>query len=50
MMEIKTVLRTVLQRVELHAAGSRDERASRTRRSIAVVPARGARVIASARA
>ncbi len=49
-MELKTVLRTVLQRVELHAAGSRDERASRTRRSIAVVPARGARVIASARA
>ena len=48
-MELKTVLRTVLQRIALHAAGSRDERASRTRRSIAVVPARGARVIATAR-
>ncbi len=43
-MELKTVLRTVLERVELRPAGRRGERASRTR-SIAVVPARGARVI-----
>jgi cytochrome P450 family 135 len=48
MMEFKTVLRTVFQHLELRAVGSRDERACRTR-SIAVVPARGARVIASAR-
>jgi cytochrome P450 len=48
-MELKTILRTVLQRVELRAAGRRDERASRTR-SIAIVPARGARAVASARA
>lgn len=48
MMGLKTVLRTVLRHVELRAAGFRDERASRTR-SIAMVPARGARVIASAR-
>lgn len=48
-MELKTVLRTVLQRVELRAAEPRDERASRTR-SIAIVPARGARAVATARA
>jgi cytochrome P450 len=48
MMEIKTVLQTVMQRIELHAANPRDERSNRTR-SIAIVPARGTRVIATAR-
>jgi cytochrome P450 family 135 len=47
-MEIKTVLRTVLGRVELRAADLRDERPSRTR-SVGIVPARGARAIATTR-
>lgn len=47
-MEIKTVLRTVLQGVELRAVRARDERPSRTR-SIGIVPAYGARAIAIAR-
>lgn len=45
MMEIKAVLRTVLQHIDLRPAGPRPERPSRTR-SIAIVPARGGRVIA----
>jgi len=49
MMEIKTVLRTILQRIDLRPASPRPERPSRTR-SIAIVPAHGARVIATARA
>jgi cytochrome P450 len=48
LMEIKSVLRTVLARVELRVTNSRDERSSRLR-SIAVVPARGVRVCATAR-
>ena len=48
MMEIKTILRTVLQRIELRAVNPRDERPSRTR-GIGIVPARGTRVIATAR-
>jgi cytochrome P450 family 135 len=48
MMEIKTVLRTVLRQIELRPANPRDERASRTR-SAATVPAHGTRVIATAR-
>ena len=48
MMEIKTVLRTVLGGVDLRAPSLRDERPSRTR-SVGIVPARGARAIASAR-
>jgi cytochrome P450 family 135 len=47
-MEIKTALRTVLQRIDLRPASPRPERPSRTR-SIAIVPARGARVVAAAR-
>jgi cytochrome P450 family 135 len=47
-MEIKTVMRTVLERVELRPSDLRDERPSRTR-SIGIVPARGARAIASNR-
>jgi cytochrome P450 len=48
MMEIKSVLRTVLERVELRVTNSRDERSNRLR-SIAIVPARGVRVLAAAR-
>jgi cytochrome P450 len=48
MMEIKTVLRTVLERVELRAPELRDERPSRIR-SVGIVPARGARAIATGR-
>ncbi|HEY5287177.1 MAG TPA: cytochrome P450 [Solirubrobacteraceae bacterium] len=48
-MEIRTVLATILQRIELRPARQRDERATRIR-SIAIVPASGTRVIASARA
>jgi cytochrome P450 len=48
MMEIKTVLRTVLGCIELRAADHRDERPSRTR-GIGVVPSHGGRVIATAR-
>jgi cytochrome P450 len=47
-MEIKTVLRTVLERVELRPTNSGDERSNRLR-SIAIVPARGALVLATAR-
>ncbi len=46
--EIKVVLRTVLQNIELSAPSLRDERPSRTR-SIGIVPARGARAIATRR-
>jgi cytochrome P450 family 135 len=49
MMEVETVLRTVLQHIELRPASALAERPSRTR-SIAIVPARGARVIATAHA
>lgn len=42
-MEMKTILRTVLERVELRAPTQRPERAVRTRR-ITTVPARGGRV------
>jgi cytochrome P450 family 135 len=49
MMEIRTVLQTVLQRIDLCPADPHDERPS-TLRSIGVVPARGARVIATSRA
>lgn len=48
MMEIETVLRTVLQHVELRPASPRAERPSRTR-SIAIVPAHGTRIIATSR-
>jgi cytochrome P450 len=48
MMEMKTVLRTVLQHIQLRPASPRAERPSRIR-SIAIVPAHGARVIATAR-
>lgn len=48
MMEIKTVLKTVLGQVDLRAPHLRDERPSRTR-SIGIVPARGTRVIATTR-
>lgn len=48
MMEIKSVLRTVLERVELRVTNSRDGRSNRLR-SIAIVPARGVRVHATAR-
>ncbi len=47
-MEMKTVLRTVVQHVKLQASDLRDERPSRTR-SVGTVPARGARAIATAR-
>jgi hypothetical protein len=47
-MEIKTVLRTVLQQVDLRAPNLRDERPSRTR-SVGIVPARGAQAIATRR-
>jgi cytochrome P450 len=45
-MEIRTVLSTVLQRIELRPVRQRDERATRIH-SIAIVPAGGTRVIAS---
>jgi len=48
LMEARTVLRAVLQRVELRADRPREERSSRIR-SVAVVPARGARAIVTAR-
>jgi hypothetical protein len=48
MMEIKSVLCTVLERVELRITNSRDERSNRLR-SIAIVPAREVRVLAAAR-
>jgi cytochrome P450 len=48
MMEIKTVLRTVLNHVELRAPNVRGERPSRVR-SAGIVPARGARAIVTAR-
>ena len=48
MMEMKTVLRTVLERVELAAPAARPERASRARR-VSVVPTRGARVVVTRR-
>jgi len=41
MMEIKSVPRTVLERVGLRVTNSRDERSDRLR-SIAIVPAHGA--------
>jgi cytochrome P450 len=47
-MEIRTVLRTVLGRVELRASDLRGERPNRTR-SAGIVPAKGARAIVSAR-
>jgi cytochrome P450 len=47
-MEMKTILRTVLERVELRAPTQKPERAVRTRR-ITTVPARGARVISTVR-
>ena len=45
--EMKTVLRTVLERCDLHAPDPRDER--RRRRAITYVPARGTRVVLDAR-
>jgi cytochrome P450 len=48
MMEMKTIVRVVLERVELRAANQRSERQSRTR-SFTNVPARGARVVVTAR-
>jgi cytochrome P450 len=48
MLEIKTVLRSVLANVDLRAASLRGERPNRIR-SVAIVPARGARAIAVAR-
>ncbi len=47
-MEMKTILRTVLERVELRAPTQKPERAVRTRR-ITTVPARGGRVISTVR-
>jgi hypothetical protein len=47
-MEMKTVLRTVLECVELRAASMEPERATRARR-VTVVPARGARVVVTSR-
>ena len=47
-MEIKTVLRTVLEQLELRSASRRAERATR-RQSIAITPAKGTRVIAISR-
>jgi cytochrome P450 len=47
-MEMKTVLRTVLERVELRAPTNRPERANRVRR-FTTVPSRGARVIVTPR-
>jgi cytochrome P450 len=44
LMEMKTILRTVLERVELRAPTQRPERAVRTRR-ITTIPARGGRVL-----
>ena len=48
-MEIRTVLATVLQQVELRSAKSRPERSTRLR-GVAIVPARGTRVVARQRA
>ncbi len=48
MMELKTVLRTVLQQVDLRAVNKNDERASRTL-GIGIAPAHGVPVIATAR-
>jgi cytochrome P450 len=48
LMEIKSVLRTLLKRVELRVTSSRDER-SNPLRGIAIVRARGVRVLAAAR-
>ncbi len=48
LMEMKTILRTVLARVELCAPTQKPERAVRTRR-ITTVPARGGRVLVTAR-
>jgi cytochrome P450 len=48
MMEMRTVLRTVLERVELRASDQRDERPNRIR-SAGIVPAKGARAIVTAR-
>ena len=47
-MEIKTVIKTVLQHVELRAPNPKSERPSRVR-GAGIVPARGARVIVTAR-
>jgi cytochrome P450 len=47
-MEMKTVLRTVLERVELRAPTNRPERPNRLKR-FTTVPSRGARVIVTAR-
>jgi cytochrome P450 len=49
LMEMKTVLRTVLERVELRAPTQRPERAVRSRR-ITTIPARGGRVLVTSRA
>ena len=48
-MEIRTILATVLQQVELQSAKSRPERPTRLR-GVAIVPARGTRVVARRRA
>ena len=48
LMEIRTVLRTVLAQLTLRAPDLRDERPNRIR-SVSIVPARGARAIATAR-
>jgi cytochrome P450 family 135 len=47
-MEVKSILRAVLERVELRASSHVDERAVRWRR-ITVIPSRGGRVVVSAR-
>ncbi|MGA2163169.1 MAG: cytochrome P450 [Solirubrobacteraceae bacterium] len=48
LMEMKTILRTVLEHVELRAPTQKPERAVRTRR-ITTVPARGGRVLVTSR-
>jgi cytochrome P450 len=47
-MEMKTILRTVLERVELRAPTQKSERAVRTRR-ITTIPARGGRLLVTSR-
>ncbi len=48
LMEMRTILRTVLERVELRAPTQKPERAVRTRR-ITTVPARGGRVLVTSK-
>jgi cytochrome P450 len=48
MMEMKTILRTVLERVELRSPAERSERPNRWRR-FTTTPSRGGRVIVTAK-